>query len=179
MLLQKNSIIRLVFLLFLILSIIISINASLYRKKHGADWHAKLIQSEVNALLQNNQYVIIPNTAPTSSILSLAVFFKTSSCQARYILIPVSINMEAEGYLSRIVPANYKIKYIFYEYESEKKNKLRFILIYLKHLIYNKLGYSKSWPSITALVLATPHNCKAEQIDWSPIWNANLNETSK
>lgn len=165
--------------MFLILSIVISINTSLYRKKHGADWHAQLIQSEISALLENNQYAIIPNTAPASSILSLAVYFKTSTCQARYILIPVSINMEAEGYLSRIVPANYTIKYIFYEYESEKKNKLRFILIYLKHLIYNTLGYSKSWPSKTALVQAMPPDCKAEQIDWSPIWNANLDEISK
>lgn len=161
------------------LSVVISINTSLYRKKHDSDWYAKWMRSEITTLLQNNQYEIIPNIAPSSKISSYAIYYKTSTCGDKYILVPVSINLEAEGYLSRIVPANYKFKYIFYDYESEKKDKIKFILIYLKHLIYNKLGYSKSWPSKTALVLATPPDCKAEQIDWSPIWNANLSEISK
>lgn len=161
------------------LSIIISINTSLYRKKHDSDWYAKWIRSEITTLLQNNQYEIIPNIAPPSKISSYAIYYKTSTCHDKYILIPVSINLEAEGYLSRIVPASYKIKYMFYDYESEKKNKIKFILMYLKHLIYNKLGYSKTWPSKTALVLATPPGCKASQIDWNPIWNANVSEISK
>jgi hypothetical protein len=161
------------------LSIVISINTSLYRKKHDSDWYAKWMRSEITAVLQNNQYEIIPNIAPSSKISSYAIYYKTSACHDKYILIPVSINLEAEGYLSRIVPASYKIKYIFYDYESEKKNKIKFILMYLKHLIYNKLGYSKIWPSKTALVLATPPGCKASQIDWNPIWNANVSEISK
>lgn len=161
------------------LSIIVSINASLYRKKHDSNWYAKWIRSEITALLQNNQYEIIPNTAPANSVLSYAIYFKTTACHEQYIMVPVSINLEAEGYLSRIVPANYKIKYIFYDYASEKKNKIRFILMYLQRLIYNKLGYSKTWPSKTALVQATPLGCKPEQIDWGPIWNANLSDISK
>lgn len=160
----------------MLISVLVSTNTSLYKKKLASDFDINTTRSKIVSLLHSDKLEVLENNAPSNSPLSLAVYYNSPTCKSRYIAIPISISLEADAYLARIVPPGYTIKYYLYNYQSSQRNKTRLIYLYLKQSFYNALGLAQYLPAAIAIVEATPSQCKESPINWSSIWDIEWNK---
>jgi hypothetical protein len=160
---------RVVFFVIFATSLGLRQHATLVRDKELAGFN---MTASIASVVSDSGLTILPNPSEPPKLLSRNVYFQRPHCQGRSIAMPFSLHVDAMMVLNRVATPDYTKTFVFLDATWPTQN--RFVLHgrWLRNEILNIAGASPYLPLHTAIVIADPPGCGAQQkIDWQMAWD--------